>query len=67
MKIAKMVGKPTLTNWGMSMKSILKLLTEKPRILYIAVTDGRYGGAMAVGDGIKGIHCVTAKTEINQL
>lgn len=41
--------------WGMSMRSILKLLAEKPRILYIAATDGRYGGAMAVGDGIRGI------------
>ena len=36
--------------WGMSMGSILKLLAEKPRILYIAATDGRYGGVMAVGD-----------------
>ena len=26
--------------WGMSMGSILKLLAEKPRILYIAATDG---------------------------
>lgn len=42
--------------WGMSMGSILRLLAEKPRILYIAATDGRYGGAMAVGDGIRGVH-----------
>lgn len=41
--------------WGMSMGSVLKLLAEKPRILYIAATDGRYGGAMAVGDGIRGV------------
>lgn len=41
--------------WGMSMPQILKLLAGKPRILYIAATDGRYGGAMAVGDGIDGV------------
>lgn len=42
--------------WGMSMGDILKLLAGKPRILYIAATDGRYAGAMAVGDGIAGLH-----------
>ncbi|MCD2492347.1 phenylacetate--CoA ligase family protein [Lacrimispora sp. NSJ-141] len=42
--------------WGMSMPQILKLLACGPRIVYLAATDGRYGGAMAVGDGIDGIH-----------
>ncbi len=41
--------------WGMRMTSILKLLAKKPKILYIAATDGRYAGAMAVGDGINGV------------
>lgn len=41
--------------WDMSMPRILRLLAGKPRILYIAATDGRYGGAMAVGDGIDGV------------
>lgn len=41
--------------WGMSMPQILKFLADKPRIAYIAATDGRYGGAMAVGDGIDGV------------
>lgn len=41
--------------WGMSMPQILRLLAGRPRILYIAATDGRYGGAMAVGDGIDGV------------
>lgn len=41
--------------WDMSMPQILKLLLKGPRIAYIAATDGRYGGAMAVGDGIDGI------------
>lgn len=41
--------------WDMTMSQILKLLSGGLRILYIAATDGRYGGAMAVGDGIRGI------------
>ncbi len=41
--------------WDMSMPQILKLLMKRPRIVYIAATDGRYGGAMAVGDGIDGV------------
>lgn len=42
--------------WDMSMSQILKLLARGPRIVYLAATDGRYGGAMAVGDGIDGVH-----------
>lgn len=41
--------------WDMTMPQILKLLSGGLRILYIAATDGRYGGAMAVGDGICGV------------
>lgn len=41
--------------WDMTMPQILKLLSGGLRILYIAATDGRYGGAMAVGDGIRGV------------
>lgn len=41
--------------WDMSMPQILALLAHGPRIAYIAATDGRYGGAMAVGDGIDGL------------
>lgn len=41
--------------WDMSMPQILKFLARGPRIVYIAATDGRYGGAMAVGDGIDGV------------
>ena len=41
--------------WNMSSLKILRLLIGRPRILYIAATDGRYGGAMAVGDGIDGV------------
>lgn len=41
--------------WNMTIPQILKLLAGRPRIIYIAATDGRYGGAMAVGDGIDGV------------
>ena len=41
--------------WNMSMPQILSLLAKRPRIVYIAATDARYGGAMAVGDGIDGV------------
>lgn len=30
--------------WNMTMPQILKLLLKRPRIVYIAATDGRYGG-----------------------
>lgn len=41
--------------WNMTMPQIIRLLLKRPRIVYIAATDGRYGGAMAVGDGIDGV------------
>ena len=41
--------------WNMSMPQILALLARGPHIAYIAATDGRYGGALAVGDGIEGV------------
>ena len=41
--------------WDMSMPQILALLARGPHITYIAATDGRYGGALAVGDGIDGV------------
>jgi len=51
--------------WNMSMPQILKLLAGRPRILYIAATDGRYGGAMAVGDGIDGVSAKQMFLDIN--
>ena len=41
--------------WDMTMPQILRFLAKGPQIVYIAATDGRYGGAMAVGDGIDGL------------
>lgn len=51
--------------WDMSVMEIVKLLWKKPRILYIAATDGRYGGAMAVGDGIDGLKAEQMHLDIN--
>lgn len=51
--------------WGMSMPQIVKLLIGKPRIVYIAATDGRYGGALAVGDGIEGVGAEQMYLDIN--
>lgn len=51
--------------WDLSMTEILKLLASKPRILYIAATDGRYGGAMAVSDGIDGVRAEQRFLDIN--
>jgi len=51
--------------WGLSMPEIIPLLLGKPRILYIAATGGRYGGAMAVGDGISGIGAEQMQLDIN--
>lgn len=51
--------------WDMSILEILKLLWDSPRILYIAATDGRYGGAMAVGDGIDGLKAKQLHLDIN--
>ncbi len=50
--------------WDMSMPQILKLLANGPRIAYIAATDGRYGGAMAVGDGIDGLEVAQIHLDI---
>lgn len=51
--------------WGMGIKDILKFLKHKPRVLYIAATDGRYGGALAVHDGIKGLGIPQLFLDIN--
>ena len=53
--------------WDMSAREILDLLLVKgPRIVYIAATDGRYGGAMAVGSGIDGLNGKQLSLDINR-
>lgn len=42
--------------WGMSIPQVIRLLAGRPHILYIAATDGRYGGALAIADGIYNLH-----------
>lgn len=51
--------------WDMTMPQILRLLAKRPRIIYIAATKGRYGGAMAVGDGIDGVGASSLYLDIN--
>ncbi len=51
--------------WGMSVLQIVRLLFGKPRIVYIAATNGRYGGAMAVGDGILEVGAEQMYLDIN--
>lgn len=52
--------------WGMSVLEIVKFLAEGPRIVYVAATDGRYGGAMAVGDGAAGLGVEQLTLDIKQ-
>lgn len=52
--------------WDMRMMDILRLLWKCPRIVYIAATDGRYGGAMAVASGIEGVHAKQLSLDIKQ-
>lgn len=52
--------------WGMSLLEIAKLLLSRPRIMYVAATDGRYGGAMAVGDGISGVGARQLFLDVNR-
>lgn len=51
--------------WNMTMPQILKFLAHGPRIVYIAATNGRYGGAMAVSDGVNGIGAKQMYLDIN--
>ncbi|MCD8237885.1 MAG: AMP-binding protein [Clostridiales bacterium] len=40
---------------NMTMAEMVRFFAEGPRMVYTAATDGRYGGAMAVGDGVEGV------------
>ena len=50
--------------WNMTIPEIIMFLVRGPRILFIAATDGRYGGAMAVGAGINGLHAKQLSLDI---
>ena len=51
--------------WDMTIPQIFKFLAHGPRIVYIAATNGRYGGAMAVSDGINGVGAKYLYLDIN--
>ena len=51
--------------WNMSMPQILRFLAHGTRIAYVAATDGRYGGAMATGDGVDGVGAKEIHLDIN--
>lgn len=51
--------------WGMTGAEIAKLLLGGPRIVYLAATGRRYGGAMAVGDGVKGLRATQLHLDVN--
>lgn len=48
-----------------SVHQFLKWYVKHPRVLYIAATDGRYGGVMAVGDGIDGLGMKQMSLDVN--
>ncbi len=56
--------------WNYSIFDIFKTLANDPRVLFIAATDGRYGGAMAVSAGITGMNAhqlsLDIKTPLSQ-
>jgi len=60
-----LVGMLRAALWNMSMTDILKYFLHTPRLLYIAATDGRYGGAMAIGDGITNVGAKQFFLDIN--
>lgn len=51
--------------WNMSMPEILKFLAGRPRIAFIAATDGRYAGVMSVGDGIESVGASALNLDVN--
>ena len=52
--------------WEMNLLQIWGLLARKAKILYVAATDGRYGGALAVGDGLNDMGLPQRFLDINQ-
>lgn len=51
--------------WNMTMPQIFRFLAHGPRIIYLAATNGRCGGAMAVSDGINGVGAKQMYLDIN--
>jgi phenylacetate-CoA ligase len=51
--------------WNVSMSQFVKWYVNDPRVMFIAATDGRYGGVMAVGDGISSLRVKQRSLDIN--
>lgn len=51
--------------WGLKAPAVMRLLRGRPRVLYVAAVDGRYGGAMAVGDGVHQLGLAQMNLDIN--
>ena len=51
--------------WDVSVAKFFKWYFSNPKVLYIAATDGRYGGVLAVGDGISGLGVKQQFLDIN--
>lgn len=52
--------------WGLTPGEIGRLLTRRMRILYIAATNGSYGGAMTVADGAPAAGASLLMLDINE-
>lgn len=54
--------------WDLSLGQVIGLVKKGSRILYVAASDGNYGGALAAKDGISGLNskefCLDIKTPI---
>lgn len=51
--------------WNRSLPWVVRFLLKRPRVAFIAATDGRYGGVLAVGDGIDDLGLAQLQLDIN--
>lgn len=51
--------------WGMTNGELARLLVQRPRVLYVAATDGRYGGVMAVSGGVGHLRMEQLSLDVN--
>ncbi|NMM94417.1 phenylacetate--CoA ligase family protein [Bifidobacterium oedipodis] len=51
--------------WNRSLPWVVRFLFRRPRVAFIAATDGRYGGVMAVGDGVSDLGLEQISLDIN--
>lgn len=51
--------------WGMDKQELLNFVSKKPRVLYLAAIDGRYGGMMGVSQALQNIGAQALYLNIN--